>query len=49
VTGVDPTTQEDLMRILEAEARRGKTVIATTHDLASAAERFEDVLAINRR
>ena len=48
VTGVDPTTQEDLMRILEAEARRGKTVIATTHDLASAAERFEDVLAINR-
>ena len=48
VTGVDPTTQEDLMGILEAEARRGKTVIATTHDLASAAERFEDVLAINR-
>ncbi len=48
VTGVDPTTQDDLMRILEAEARRGKTVIATTHDLASAAERFEDVLALNR-
>ena len=48
VTGVDPTTQEDLMRILEAETRRGKTVIATTHDLAAAAERFEDVLAINR-
>jgi ABC-type Mn2+/Zn2+ transport system ATPase subunit len=48
VTGVDPTTQEDLMAILEAETRRGKTVIATTHDLASAADRFEDVLAINR-
>lgn len=48
VTGVDPTTQEELMTILEAETRRGKTVIATTHDLASAAEHFEDVLAINR-
>ena len=36
------------MRILEAETRRGKTVIATTHDLAAAAEHFEDVLAINR-
>lgn len=48
VTGVDPTTQEDLMRILEAETRRGKTVIATTHDLAAAAEHFEDVLALNR-
>ena len=48
VTGVDATTQEDLMRILDAEARRGKTVIATTHDLASAAQHFQDVLAINR-
>ena len=47
VTGVDPTTQEDLMSILEAEARRGKTVIATTHDLACAAQRFQRVLAIN--
>ena len=33
VTGVDATTQEDLMDILEAEARSGKTVVATTHDL----------------
>ena len=48
VTGVDPTTQEDLMDILEAEARRGKTVIATTHDLACAAQRFQRVAAINR-
>jgi ABC-type Mn2+/Zn2+ transport system ATPase subunit len=30
-TGVDATTQEDLMDNLEAEARRGKTVVATTH------------------
>jgi manganese/iron transport system ATP-binding protein len=49
VTGVDATTQEDLMDILEAEARRGKTVIATTHDLACAAQRFQKVAAVNRR
>ncbi len=48
VTGVDTTTQEDLMDILEAEARHGKTVVATTHDLACAAQRFQQVLAINR-
>jgi manganese/iron transport system ATP-binding protein/manganese/zinc/iron transport system ATP- binding protein len=48
VTGVDATTQEDLMDILEAEARRGKTVVATTHDLACVAQRFQRVLAINR-
>lgn len=48
VTGIDTTTQEDLMDLLEAEARRGKTVIATTHDLACAAGRFQRVLAINR-
>jgi ABC-type Mn2+/Zn2+ transport system ATPase subunit len=45
---VDATTQEDLMDILEAEARSGRTVVATTHDLACAAQRFQQVLAINR-
>ncbi len=49
VTGVDATTQEDLMDILEAEARAGKTVIATTHDLACAAQRFQQVATVNRR
>jgi ABC-type Mn2+/Zn2+ transport system ATPase subunit len=49
VTGIDPTTQEDLMRLLDDEARAGKTVIATTHDLAGAAEHFQEVLAVNRR
>lgn len=48
VTGVDARTQEDLMDLLEAEARRGKTIIATTHDLACAAQRFQRVAAINR-
>jgi ABC-type Mn2+/Zn2+ transport system ATPase subunit len=49
VTGVDTTTQEDLMDLLESEARRGKTVVATTHDLACAAQRFQKVAAVNRR
>ena len=48
VTGVDPTTQEDLMDILEGEARSGKTVVATTHDLACAAQRFQQVATVNR-
>ena len=48
VTGVDVTTQEDLMDLLEAEAKRGRTVVATTHDLACAAQRFQQVVAMNR-
>ena len=48
VTGIDPTTQELLMDLLEAETARGKTVVATTHDLACAAQRFHRVLAVNR-
>jgi ABC-type Mn2+/Zn2+ transport system ATPase subunit len=48
VTGVDATTQEDIMDILEAQTRRGKTVVATTHDLACAAQRFQHVAGVNR-
>ncbi len=48
VTGVDAATQEDLMRVLDAEARAGKTVIASTHDLASAAQHFRSIVAVNR-
>jgi ABC-type Mn2+/Zn2+ transport system ATPase subunit len=49
VTGVDVRTQEDLMDILEAEARAGKTVIATTHDLICAAQRFHEAALLNGR
>lgn len=49
VTGVDITTQEDLMHVLEAEAIRGKTVVATTHDLAAASHHFDLLIAVNRR
>jgi ABC-type Mn2+/Zn2+ transport system ATPase subunit len=49
VTGVDPVTQEELMDVLEAEAQRGKTVIATTHDLICAAQRFQEAAFLNGR
>ena len=49
VTGVDVPTQEDLMDLLAAESRAGRTVVATTHDLAAASRHFEHVVGINRR
>ena len=49
VTGVDAGTQEDLMAVLEAQADAGKTVIATTHDLITAAERFHQAALLNGR
>src|SRR5947207_8756975 len=49
VTGVDARTQEDLMDVLEAEARSGKTVIATTHDLICAAQRFHQAALLHGR
>ena len=49
VTGVDARTQEDLMDVLEAAARSGKTVIATTHDLICAAQRFHQAALLNGR
>jgi ABC-type Mn2+/Zn2+ transport system ATPase subunit len=48
VTGVDATTQQEIMDILAASAADGRTILATTHDLACAAECFERVVAINR-
>jgi ABC-type Mn2+/Zn2+ transport system ATPase subunit len=49
VTGVDVPTQEDLMRLLDEESRSGRTVIATTHDLAAASRHFSTVVGINRK
>ena len=37
------------MDVLEAEARAGKTVVATTHDLLCAAQRFHQAALLNRR
>jgi ABC-type Mn2+/Zn2+ transport system ATPase subunit len=49
VTGVDATTQEELMDVLEAQARAGRTVVASTHDLLCAAQRFHQAAFINGR
>jgi ABC-type Mn2+/Zn2+ transport system ATPase subunit len=48
VTGVDPTTEDDLMRVLMDECERGKTVLVSTHDLAGVAEHFTRLLALNK-
>jgi len=48
VTGVDPTTEDDLMAIFAAECQRGKTILASTHDLAGVAEHFSRLLSLNR-
>jgi ABC-type Mn2+/Zn2+ transport system ATPase subunit len=49
VTGVDVPTQEDLMALLATEAENGRTVVATTHDLAALSRHFAQVVAVNRR
>jgi ABC-type Mn2+/Zn2+ transport system ATPase subunit len=48
VTGVDATTEHDLAAVLEAEAKAGKTIVASTHDLAAAAHHFGQIVAVNR-
>jgi manganese/iron transport system ATP-binding protein len=49
VTGVDVPTQEDLMALLAIEAETGRTIVATTHDLAAVSRHFDQVIAVNRR
>lgn len=49
VTGVDTPTQEDLMALLADEAAKGRTIVATTHDLAAVSRHFSQVAAVNRR
>jgi ABC-type Mn2+/Zn2+ transport system ATPase subunit len=49
VTGVDVPTQEELMELLTIEADAGRTVLATTHDLAAASRHFKQVVGVNRR
>ena len=48
VTGVDPATEDDLMAILASERQRGKSVLASTHDLAGVAEHFTRLISLNR-
>jgi manganese/iron transport system ATP-binding protein/manganese/zinc/iron transport system ATP- binding protein len=48
LSGVDPTTQHAIFEVLEALRNEGKTVVVATHDLNCVAERFDQVLCLNR-
>ncbi len=47
-TGVDTTTLDTILALLEQLKQQRVTVMVSTHDLSMAAERFESVLLINR-
>jgi manganese/iron transport system ATP-binding protein len=48
-TGVDATTQEAVLRLLDDLHGEGLTVLVSTHDLTLAAQRFDLVLLLNRQ
>ncbi len=48
-TGVDITTQEAVLRLLDDLRSEGLTVLVSTHDLALATQRFDLVLLLNHR
>ncbi len=48
-TGVDVTTQEATLNLLDQLGAQGVTLMVSTHDLNLAASRFERVLLLNRR
>ena len=48
-TGVDVSTQEDTLNLLAQLRESHVTVLVSTHDLNMAAQRFEQVMLLNRR
>jgi ABC-type Mn2+/Zn2+ transport system ATPase subunit len=48
-TGVDSATQETTLALLTQLKQQQVTVLVSTHDLSMAAERFENVLLLNRQ
>jgi manganese/iron transport system ATP-binding protein len=48
LTGVDAATGEKIMKLLQEQARAGRTVIMVTHDLEAAARWCDQLLLINR-
>jgi ABC-type Mn2+/Zn2+ transport system ATPase subunit len=48
-TGVDATTQEVVLDVLDDLSARGVTVLVATHDLQLATARFDRVLLLNHR
>lgn len=49
VSGVDAPSQREIFDLLHKLREEGKTVVVTTHDLSSVAERFDLALLLNRR
>jgi len=49
VSGVDAPSQDEILNLLRGLQERGKSVVVTTHDLSSVAERFELALLLNGR
>ena len=48
-TGVDVSTQETTLALLDDLRARSVTVMVSTHDLSMAAERFDRILLLKRR
>lgn len=48
-TGVDITTQNITLNLLEDLREKDVTVLVSTHDLTMASERFKNILLLNRR
>lgn len=48
-TGIDVTTQETTLQLLQQLRRHNVTVMVSTHDLSMAANHFDLILLINRR
>jgi len=48
LTGVDTATGEKIMRLLQEQARAGRTVIMVTHDLEAARRWCDQLLLVNR-
>jgi ABC-type Mn2+/Zn2+ transport system ATPase subunit len=46
-TGVDPATEEELMGVLVGLTQGGRTILVSTHDLASVVAHFPRVIAMN--
>lgn len=49
VSGVDAPSQREILDLLDRLRADGKTVVVTTHDLSSVAERFDLAVLLNRR
>jgi ABC-type Mn2+/Zn2+ transport system ATPase subunit len=48
-TGLDRPAQENLVQLMRDQAREGRLIISSHHDLATVREMFDQVLVINRK